>query len=64
LLSGQEWKGIQGDSTQLGGDFIIDHNGIVLFTYRSRDPTDRPPVEELMEHLQEIGRQHKGTDDE
>ncbi len=62
LLSGQEWKGIQGDSTQLGGDFIIDHDGIVQFAYRSRDPTDRPPVEELMEHLQEIGRQHKDVD--
>jgi len=64
LLSGQEWKGIQGDSTQLGGDFIIDRDGIVQLAYRSRDPTDRLPVEELMEHLQEISRRHKDPDSE
>lgn len=64
LLSGEEWKGIQGDSTQLGGDFIIDCNGIVQLAYRSRDPTDRPPVKELMERLRKISRQHKSADDE
>ena len=64
LVSGQEWKGIQGDSTQLGGEFIIDRDGTVRFAHRSRDPTDRPRVEALMEHLQEISRQRKDLDGE
>jgi len=42
LLSGRNWRGIQGDSTQLGGDFIVDRDGIIQLAYRSHDPTDRP----------------------
>lgn len=48
LLSGREWRGIQGDSAQLGGDFIIDANGIIRYAYRSQDPTDRPTADELL----------------
>ena len=51
LGSGREWKGIQGDSTQLGGDFIIDAQGIVRLAYRSHDPTDQPEVEDLLQLL-------------
>jgi peroxiredoxin len=42
LRIGRKWRGIQGDSAQLGGDFIIDRDGIVRMAYRSYDPTDRP----------------------
>jgi len=48
LTSGRRWRGIQGDSAQLGGDFIIGADGIVRLAYRSQDPTDRPPVEQLL----------------
>lgn len=48
LSSGRKWRGIQGDSAQLGGDFIVNTNGILHLTYRSRDPTDRPPVTLLL----------------
>ena len=48
LSTGRKWRGIQGDSAQLGGDFIVDTGDIVRLAYRSHDPTDRPPVERLL----------------
>ena len=54
MRAGRRWRGIQGDSTQLGGDFIVDSEGIIRFAYRSKDPTDRPPVEDLLAVLREI----------
>jgi len=45
------WRGIQGDSGQLGGDFIVDANGVIQLAYRSYDPTDRPPMSELLNVL-------------
>ena len=53
LLKGEEWRGIRGDSGQLGGDFIVDAKGIVRLAHPSRDPTDRPPVEELLTILRQ-----------
>ena len=49
LLTGRKWRGIQGDSAQLGGDFILDAGGVVRLAYRSHDPTDRPAVKALLE---------------
>jgi len=54
LLSGRKWRGIQGDSAQLGGDFIVDTNGIVRLAYRSHDPTDRPSVADVLTRLQQL----------
>jgi len=54
LLSGRRWRGIQGDSAQLGGDFIVDANGIVRLAYSSRDPTDRPEVTHLLGILRQL----------
>ncbi len=54
LTSGRKWRGIQGDSAQLGGDFIIDSQGKIHLAYRSHDPTDRPPVEDLLVILRSI----------
>jgi peroxiredoxin len=48
LLAGRRWRGIQGDSGQLGGDFLVDANGIIRLAYRSHDPTDRPSVSQLL----------------
>jgi peroxiredoxin len=53
LWNGEEWRGIRGDSGQLGGDFIVDAKGIVRLAHPSRDPTDRPPVGELLTILQQ-----------
>jgi len=54
LRAGRQWRGIQGDSAQLGGDFIVDAGGTVRFVYRSHDPTDRPPVEQLLSLLGDL----------
>jgi peroxiredoxin len=51
LSSGRKWKGIQGDSTQLGGDFIIDTNGMIMLSHRSSDPIDRPDIKEILKVL-------------
>lgn len=51
LLQGRKWRGIQGDSSQLGGDFIVDKSGIIQLAYRSHDPTDRPQIDQLLNVL-------------
>ncbi|MFC2055522.1 AhpC/TSA family protein [Chloroflexota bacterium] len=51
LLNGRKWRGIQGDSSQLGGDFIVNTNGIIRLAYYSRDPSDRPSVSYLQDIL-------------
>jgi hypothetical protein len=42
------------DLRQLGGDFVIDREGVVRYEYRSARPEDRPGLEELLEVLGEI----------
>jgi peroxiredoxin len=37
------------DTLQLGGDFVIDRDGVVVYAYRSHGPADRPPVDDLVE---------------
>lgn len=54
LTSGRKWRGIQGDSAQLGGDFVVDSEGAIRLAYRSHDPTDRPPVTDLLALLSRI----------
>lgn len=48
LASGRRWRGIQGDSAQLGGDFVIGADGLVRLAYRSHDPADRPTVGQIL----------------
>lgn len=36
------------DVLQLGGDFIVDVQRRLLWTYRSADPLDRPRVDDLL----------------
>jgi hypothetical protein len=54
LRSGRRWRGIQGDSAQLGGDFILDAAGVLRMAYRSDDPTDRPPIEHILTVLHRL----------
>lgn len=51
LAAGARLQRARGDPYQLGGDFVVDTNGIVRLAYRSRDPADRPSVERLLEVL-------------
>lgn len=48
------WKGwkivrenSEEDLLQLGGDFILDASGRLVFAFRSSEPTDRPSTEDL-----------------
>lgn len=54
LLKGRKWRGIQGKSTQLGGDFTVDTDGMLRLVYPSREASDRPPVAELLAILREL----------
>ncbi len=42
------------DTAQLGGDFIVDKNGLLRMVYPSHDPSDRPPVDDLLKVLKQI----------
>jgi peroxiredoxin len=42
------------DTSQLGGDFIVDKNGILRLVHPSHDPTDRPQVDELIDILKNL----------
>lgn len=54
LVAGRKWRGVQGDSAQLGGDFIIDSQGKIHLAYHSYDPADRPSVQDLLAILRSI----------
>src|ERR1700732_4549683 len=36
------------DILQLGGDFVLDREGRLVYAYRSSEPTDRPNVQSLL----------------
>ena len=54
MMAGRRWRGIQGDSRQLGGDFIVDGKGIMRFAHRSHDPADRPDIDALIGRLSDL----------
>ena len=54
-LQGRDIPAQRGDAHQLGGDFIIDAQGIVRLSHPSSDPTDRPSLDELLTMLGKIG---------
>jgi peroxiredoxin len=60
FAQGRKWRGIQGDSGQLGGDFVIDQSGIIRMAYRSFDPADRPAVSDILGVLDKINRDQLG----
>ncbi|GIW80638.1 MAG: hypothetical protein KatS3mg105_2445 [Gemmatales bacterium] len=37
------------DLLQLGGDFVLGRDGQLLFAHQSSEPTDRPPVNSLIQ---------------
>ena len=38
------------DPNQMGGNLIVNQNGQILFLYRSRSPTDRPTIQQLLNY--------------
>lgn len=61
LASGRKWRGIQGKSNQLGGNFIVDSDGIIRLAYRSREATDRPAVDDLLDLLRDLEKDDSGS---
>ena len=53
-LKGRHTHHTGGDTTQLGGDFIVDTTGIIRLAYRSHDPTDRPAVDSLLAAITQL----------
>lgn len=53
-LTGRQVHHTGADTSQLGGDFIVDAQGIVRLAHRSHDPTDRPPVADLLTMLRQL----------
>ncbi len=51
IACGRLFRGIQADPFQLGGDFVIDGQGIVHFAHRSEDPADRPAMDGLLQAI-------------
>ena len=53
ILRGRMPHMAQEDVHQLGGDFVLDRTGRVVFEHRSRDPADRPSVSELLDAVRQ-----------
>lgn len=51
MLRGRRLRRTEADPYQLGGDFVLDREGVIRLAHRSRDPADRPTVDELIEAL-------------
>jgi peroxiredoxin len=42
------------DILQLGGDFLLDADGVVRYAHPSTEPTDRPSAAELLEQARRL----------
>lgn len=47
LLKGEKFLGFAPDMFQLGGDFVVDRSGRIVFAHVMRDNGDRAAVDEL-----------------
>ena len=56
MLRGKMPQRPQEDIHQLGGDFILDATGNLVYEYRSEDPADRPSPSKLLEVLGSTSR--------
>jgi AhpC/TSA antioxidant enzyme len=48
LRSGARLSRPTEDTRQLGGDFVVDSQGVLAYVYRSKRPDDRPAVDDLI----------------
>ena len=53
MLRGEVARGIGSDVHQMGGDFLLDRDGVVRLAHPSREPADRPEAGAL---VRELGR--------
>jgi AhpC/TSA antioxidant enzyme len=55
LLGGQRLRRLGSDTLQLGGDFVVDADGVVTWA-RPQQADDRPPVGVLLAELERAAR--------
>jgi alkyl-hydroperoxide reductase/thiol specific antioxidant family protein len=48
IARGRRFQRPVDDTLQLGGDFVVGRDGRLLYGFRSSDPDDRPPVDDLI----------------
>lgn len=48
------------DLMQLGGDFVLDEEHRLVFAHASKEATDRPPVDKLVEAVKSAVRKRAG----
>ncbi len=48
LRAGRRFHRPVEDTLQLGGDVVVDREGLISYLFRSSDPDDRPAVDELL----------------
>ena len=60
VLQGKSLRPGRGDPHQLGGDFLMGADGRLRLVYYSDDPTDRPPLDSILQaagqHDEQISR--------
>ena len=55
LSRGRKMKAPAGDVNQLGGDVLVDPQGIVRMHHIGSGPADRPPVSQLLDVIRQQG---------
>ena len=48
IAAGRRPRRATEDTLQLGGDFVVGSEGRLVYAFRSSDPADRPPLEDLI----------------
>ena len=48
ILRREKWPESHEDTHQLGGDFIVDSQGILRMSHPSAEPTDRPSLTAIL----------------
>lgn len=56
LLRGRRPERVREDPLQLGGDVLLDREGVVRWIYRSRGPEDRPSLAAVGAALNQLRR--------
>jgi hypothetical protein len=55
LRAGRSLRRPTEDTRQLGGDVVVDRDGRLAYLFRSSEPDDRPPVDELVDAVRRCG---------
>jgi peroxiredoxin len=54
LLNGRLPRLPRADIAQLGGDFVLDSQGKVVYEYRSEESADRPAIDTLLDAVRAV----------